>query len=174
MAILAILLIGDLWSVDKRYVNSRDYTESTNLEDFIPTSEADIQIQKDPALFFRVFNPTINSFNDNVTGYYHSNVGGYSAAKLYRYQDLIENQLGKQNLSVFNMLNTKYFIIQDQKTGQSQAQMNQAACGNAWFVQAVQWAKNADEEMKDLTVFDPKSLVIIDQRFKNDVKEQFN
>lgn len=167
--ILSLLLIGDLWLVNKRYVNSRDYTESTNLEDFIPMTEADAQILNDKS-YFRVFNPTINSFNDNVTGYYHANVGGYSAAKLYRYQDLIENQLSQQNMAAFNMLNTKYFIIEDRNSGKSQAQMNPDHCGNVWFVKDILWAKNADDEMFLMKSFNPKTSVIIDQQYKSDVQ----
>ena len=74
-------------------------------------------------------------------------------------------------MAVYNMLNTKYFITQDQRNGNTQAQMNPDHCGNAWFVQQIDWAKNADEEMKKLAGFNPKISVIIDERFKADVKE---
>jgi hypothetical protein len=97
-------------------------------------------------------------------------VGGYHAVKLIKYQDLIENQLSKGNMSVFNMLNTRYFIGTNPQTKEPIAQRNPNAAGNAWFVPVVQIVKNADEEMKSLDNFDPKQTLFVDQRYSSLVK----
>lgn len=163
---LAILIVGDLWMVGERYLNDDDFSKATSFEKSIRPTQADLQILNDKS-YFRVFNQTVSTFNDNNTSYFHNSVGGYSAAKLIRYQDLIENQLAKGNMNVFNMLNTKYFIT-GQK-GQEIAQQNPSACGAAWFVENIKWVKNADEEMAALTDFLPQTTVLIDERFKNDL-----
>jgi hypothetical protein len=117
---------------------------------------------------FRIFNTTANAFNDNTDGFRYSNIGGYSPAKLYRYQDLIDVHLGKMNMPVLNMLNTKYFIVDNQ--GQKMPQQNPDACGNAWFVSEVKFAKNANEEMDSIGTFNPKNTAWVDQRLKLETK----
>lgn len=164
---LAILIAGDLWSVGKRYLNDDDFSKATSFEKSIRPTQADLQILNDKS-YYRVFNQTLSSFNDNSTSYFHNSVGGYHAAKLIRYQDLIENHLSKGNMNVFNMLNTKYFI--GGQPGQEIAQQNPSACGVAWFVDNLKWVKNADEEMAELTNFLPQSTAIIDERFKSDLQ----
>jgi hypothetical protein len=165
--IFAIIIIADLWSVDKRFLNEDDFTKIKSYEKSIVASPADQHILKDTEVNYRVFNTTVSSFNDNNTSYFHQSVGGYSAVKLMRYQELIERHLSKGNMNVFNMLNTKYFI-----TGQPQqetAQLNPTALGSVWFVNNIDWAKNADDEMAKLTEFNPAQTAIIDERFKNDI-----
>jgi len=162
--LLAVLIIGDLWSVDKRFLNEDDFTRAKSFEQSIHASVADQQILADKEINFRVFNTTVSSFNDNKTSYFHNSVGGYSAAKLIRYQDLIENHLSKGNMKVFNMLNTKYFITG--QPGQETAQQNPEALGSVWFANNVEWAKNADDEINKLNSFNPNSTVIIDERYK--------
>jgi len=164
-SLLGLLIIGDLWMVDKRYVNESDFSKTKTFEGSIKPSAADQQILADKEINYRVFNTTVSSFNDNNTSYFHNSVGGYSAAKLIRYQDLIEEQLSKGNMNVFNMLNTKYFITG--KPGQEVSQQNPAACGSVWFVNQIDWAKNADEEMAKLTDFNPKTTVVVDERYKD-------
>jgi hypothetical protein len=170
---LGVFSLIDLWSVGRRYVNDMDYKDVPNTEAFIKPTQADMQIAQDQSVHYRVINTTVDVFNSNEPGYFHNNVGGYSAAKLFRYQDLIENQLGKGNQAVFNMLNTKYFI---QGAGQNQppmAQQNPGACGHAWFTPSILWAKNADAEMKAMDNFNPLQTVIVDERFKADVNSTF-
>lgn len=162
--LLALLIIGDLWMVDKRYVNEDDFVKAKSVEQSIHATATDQQILTDKELNYRVFNTTVSSFNDNNTSYFHQSVGGYSAAKLIRYQDLIEYQLSKGNMNVFNMLNTKYFIVG--KPGQEVVNQNPGALGSVWFVNNIDWAKNADEEMAKLTDFNPKTTVVIDERYK--------
>jgi len=163
--ILAIIIVGDLWSVDKRFLNEDDFKKAKSVEKSIVATAADQQISADKELNYRVFNTTVSSFNDNTTSYAHQSVGGYSAAKLIRYQDLIEHHLSKGNMNVFNMLNAKYFITGN--PGQEVAQQNPDALGSVWFIDEVSWAKDANDEVAQLTDFTPKKTVIIDNRFKN-------
>ncbi len=163
--VFAIIIIGDLWSVDKRFLNEADFTKVKSYEKSIVASPASQEILKDTEVNYRVFNTTVSSFNDNNTSYFHQSIGGYSAVKLMRYQEVIERHLSKGNMNVFNMLNAKYFI-----TGQPQqevAQLNPSALGSVWFVNNIDWAKNADDEIAKITDFNPKETVIIDERFKN-------
>ncbi len=163
--IFAAIIIGDLWMVDKRYLNEDDFTKAKSFESSIKPTAADQQILADKNGHYRVFNTTVSSFNDNITSYFHKSVGGYSAAKLIRYQDIIERHLSQGSMPVFNMLNTKYFITG--QPGQEMAQQNPAALGNVWFVNDVSWAKNADDEVAQLKDFNPASTAIIDERFKD-------
>ena len=96
----------------------------------------------------RVFN-TDDPFNSAKPSYHFNSVGGYNPAKLAIYQDLIERQLSTGNMAVFNMLNTKYFILQDPQSGQQVAQMNSGALGTVWLVKHVQFVENADAEMNN-------------------------
>ena len=162
---LGVILIGDLWLVGKRFLNEDDFTKAKTYEKSIVATAADQQILTDKAPNYRVFNASVSSFNDNNSSYFHHSVGGYSAAKLYRYQDIIERHLAKGNMNVFNMLNTKYFITG--KPGQEMAQQNPGALGSVWFVNEINWAKNANEEMEKLTNFNPLTTVVIDERYKN-------
>ena len=91
-------------------------------------------------------------------------MGGYHAAKLARYQDLIDRQLSRMNMSVLNMLNTKYFIVPTQE-GSVTVERNPEAMGNAWFVNEVLWVDNADAEMDALDTFDPAHTAVVDKRF---------
>ena len=99
-------------------------------------------------------------------------MGGYSPAKLFRYQDLIDVHLSKGNFAVLNMLNTKYLIVDNQ--GQKMPQQNPDACGNAWFIKEVKFAKNANEEMDSIGAFNPKNTVWIDQRYKSETNFGIN
>lgn len=165
---MGILLVADLWTIDKRYYNKDDY-KKIKKNQLIKATNADKEILKDKG-YYRVFNSTLSSFNDNSTSYFHNSVGGYSAVKLFRYQDLIENQLAKGNMEVFNMLNTKYFI--QGKKGSEVAQSNPSANGAVWFVEKIDWAKDAQAEMNKLSDFNSKTTAVIDERFKNMVSAQ--
>ncbi len=170
IGIIGLLLLIDLWGVDKRYVNSDNFvSKSIDKVPFQKTQAFDM-ILKDKALDFRVFNLTVSPFNDASTSYYLKSIGGYHGAKMERYQELIEHQISKNNIHVLNMLNTKYFIIPDRSTNQPYVQMNPGALGNAWFVKGYQLVANADSEINALTKFDPASLAIVDKRFEDKVK----
>lgn len=186
---LSAVCLADLWQIDKRYLNEDSFSDPVEqLEGFAKTP-ADEQILKDKG-YFRVVNLGAgNPFNEtsNATSYYHHSIGGYHAAKLHRYQDLIDRQLNKElpqfvgainaaqgDMSlvkgdslapILNMLNTKYLIFG--QGGRAQAILNPYANGNAWFVNKIIFAKNADEEMKRLTGLDTKRSAVSDTRFKS-------
>lgn len=162
---LILLTLIDMWSVNKRYLNSENFVEKRRTENPFPKSAADEIILKDKDPNFRVFNLTRNPFNDAFTSYYHKSIGGYHAAKLQRYQDLIEHQISKQNPAVINMLNTKYLIVKGQN-GEPAVHLNSEALGNAWFVSNIIWVDNANQEMDQLTNIDPRHSAVIDRRFE--------
>lgn len=186
---LSVVCLIDLWQIDKRYLNEESFSDPVEqLEGFAKTP-ADEQILRDKG-FFRVVNLGAgNPFNEtsNATSYYHHSIGGYHAAKLHRYQDLIDRQLNRElpqfvgavnaaqgDMSlvkgdslapVLNMLNAKYYIFGQGE--RAQAILNPYANGNAWFVNKVTFVKNADEEMKSLTGLDTKHTAVSDTRFKS-------
>lgn len=170
---LAVLVIIDLFVVDKRYLNENDFVKSKGsvVVKAIPKTEQDQQILEDKD-YYRVLNLTKSPFNDATTSFYHKSIGGYSAIKLSRYQDLIENQISKNNIQVLNMLNTRYIITAPQQEGaKPMVQRNPNAYGNAWFVKQTKTVQNADEEMKALDSIAPLSEAFIDARFATAAKE---
>ena len=165
---LGLLILFDMFMISKRYLNNDSFTEKTKVENpFTPTA-ADQQILQDKDPDFRVLNLSVNTFNDASTSYFHKSIGGYHGAKLRRYQELIENQISKSNMSVLNMLNTKYFIIAGEDRTPV-AQRNFDALGHAWFVEDVKLVDNADQEMEAITHFHPADTVIMDKRFENEL-----
>ncbi|GAA4378249.1 YfhO family protein [Hymenobacter koreensis] len=158
--LVAALTLVDLWAVDKRYLGESNFQDKTVAQEFVP-SAADQQIFNDPTLHFRVLNVD-NPFNEANTSYFHKSIGGYHGAKLRRYQELIERQISQNNPRITSMLNARYFIGRDQKTGAQVAQQNPGALGNAWFVSGIQPVQNADQEMAALSTFDPVTTAIVD------------
>ncbi len=169
---LIALVFIDLIGVDLRYLSSRNFVDKEEFSSVFTPTRADQQILQDTS-YYRVFNPDGDPFQlsppSSRTSYWHNSVGGYHPAKLALYNDLIREQLSKGNIQVFNMLNTKYFIVPDAKDRQPVAQLNPDALGPAWFVSAVKYVNNADEEMRALDQFSPKDIVIIDNREKSKV-----
>ncbi len=159
IVIIAVFVLFDLLSVDKKYVNEEDFKPSRRIEQPFTATKADKQILKDKA-HFRVGNFTVNPMNDGSTSYFHQSIGGYHAAKLGRYQELFEHQIAKNNMQVLNMLNTKYFIVGNDK-GEKQAQLNTDANGNAWFVNNLVTVNNANQEIKALDALNTKMSVVI-------------
>jgi len=168
---LILLILIDMWSVNRRYLNNDSFVrKSIDAVPFQP-SQADLIIMKDADPDFRVFNQAVgNPFIDASTSYFHKSIGGYHGAKLRRYQELIDHHLAKGNMNVYNMLNTKYFIVPDQKGGQPEMQINMQALGNAWFVNNGHMVNNADEEIDALNDFIPTETAIYDKRFESQVK----
>ncbi|MCL2041612.1 MAG: YfhO family protein [Bacteroidales bacterium] len=161
---LAVLILGDMWTINKRYVNDSHFVSQKALKKPFELTRADKQILEDKDPNFRVFNQTVSPFNDATTSYNHKSIGGYHGAKLRRYQDIIDRHLSKGNMDVFNMLNAKYFISRTQD-GTPMAQRNPEALGNAWFVDDYLMVENADEEIAALDSFNPATTAVIDQRF---------
>jgi hypothetical protein len=166
---LSVLVLGDMWLVDKRYVNDESFVSAKLMDRPIQPNAANLAILEDKDPNFRVFNLTVNPFSDATTSYFHKSIGGYHAAKLKRYQELIEYHLSKNNMRVLNMLNTKYFIVPGPDK-QPMAQRNYEALGNAWPVKQIKWVKNADEEIEALNAFTPSTEVVIDERFKSQLE----
>jgi hypothetical protein len=165
IGILAVMILFDLWTVDKRYLNDRDYqAKKKETQAVFAKSQADEFILQDKDPNFRVYNTTQNLTQDAITSYYHKSIGGYNGAKLRRYQELIEFQMAKNNMEVFNMLNVKYFIVGD-SLNNMYPQQNREACGNAWFVNEYALVENADAEIDSITHIKPKEKVFIDKRY---------
>lgn len=166
---IIFLIMADLIPVDRRYLNEDSFMDETSYNNPFQPSPADQQILQDKDPYYRVFNLTVSPFQDAMTSYFHKSVGGYHAAKLQLYEDLIERQLSNNNLKVLNMLNTKY-VITPGADGQPVAQRNPDALGNVWFVKHIKWVPNADAEMNALNTLNTKDTVVIDQRYQQDVK----
>ena len=184
---MVLLCLIDMWQVNKRYLNDGMFVEKSVREQAQPMSETDRLILRDKDLDYRVLNLASNTFNENETSYYHKSIGGYHAAKLRRYQDLIDNYIapemqqlmsalakaggdmtkvkGDSIFPVLNMLNAKYFIVplQDNKTVPIQ---NPYVLGNAWFVDKLNFVNNANQELEALGKLNFRHEAVADARFK--------
>ncbi|MCX7862767.1 MAG: YfhO family protein [Bacteroidales bacterium] len=170
IASLSLLIIFDLWPVNKRYVHDELFVDARQIKEPFKPTNADLQILQDTTRYYRVLNVAVNTFNDASTSYFHKSIGGYHGAKMKRYQELIEHQISKNNFQVLNMLNTRYIIYPD-KDRNPVAQYNPEALGNAWFVKAYRMVENADSEIVALSKFKPDSVMIVDKRFAHFVKD---
>ncbi|MGK4568784.1 YfhO family protein [Flavobacterium sp. 3HN19-14] len=182
VALVGVLMVGDLVLIDKNYVNAKEKSDTNPIgfvskremtEPFTP-NEADLEIMKDTSVY-RVY-----EFAGRLqarTSYFHKSVGGYSAVRPRRYDQLFDYQvdrkladIGKsidpqtlkltQNVNVLDMLNIKYLILQVGE-GQSVSITNSFINGNAWFVKKIETVKSADEEMKALDYLDTKNAAVI-------------
>ena len=160
--IFAVLLLFDMWTINKRYLNDSHFIRSSKVKIPYKASQADNFILSDNDPNFRVFNQSVSTFNDASTSYFHKSIGGYHGAKLKRYQELIDSHISKGNMQVLNMLNTKYFILQTGKVN-----INPNVLGNAWFIKDVKIVENADDEILALNDFDASSIAVIDKRFQS-------
>ena len=161
--IVGLLIVGDMWTVNKRYLDNEDFKSKRKVAEPFSPSMADQQILADNDPNFRVFNTAVNTFNDASTSYYHKSIGGYHGAKLKRYQELIDAHISKGNMNVLNMLNTKYFIVANQN--QKVAQRNTGTLGNVWFVKEAQVVANADEELAALSTINTAEQAVVDTRY---------
>ena len=172
MSGLVILVLVDMVSVDRRYLNSESFENKSEMKNPFARigrpHAADLEIQKDKDPNFRVWNTMGRPDQDGITSYFHKSLGGYSGAKLRRYQELIDFHINRRNMSVINMLNTKYFIFQGEKGG-IMTYPNPDVCGNAWFVNEFRIVANPDSEITALGKFDPKTTAIVDKRFEADL-----
>ncbi|TKC03444.1 glycosyltransferase family protein [Pedobacter cryotolerans] len=168
--LLALAVLIDMWQVDRRYLNNANFESKNTLANYFQPRDVDTFITADTDPNFRVYDQAVNTFSDASTSSFHKTIGGYHAAKLKRYDELIQNQFSKSvNQDVLDMLNAKYFITQDPQNGSFKMSRNNTALGNAWLVKGVQFVKNADEEMKAISSFDPKLEAIVDEQFKNQI-----
>ena len=168
---VAFLMLVDLWTVDKRYLNNNKFQKSLTETYFEPTPTDQVILQ-DKDLYYRVINLAGNPFEDARTSYFHKSIGGYHGAKMRRYQDIFEQHIAQNNIKVLNMLNTRYFITGDEK---QPVQRNPEAMGNAWFVQKITPVKSPDEEIAALKNFDPITEAVIDvTKFPEIKPNQYN
>ncbi len=167
-AIFSLLILLDMWPVAKRYLNNDDFVSKRQRSEAFQPYQADLQIMDDDDLYFRVLDLTADPFKSSRASYFHKSLGGYHGAKMKRYQELIDYHLSKNNMNVYNMLNTKYFIIPAQDSP-PRAHRNPDALGNAWFVNQIRWVSNADEEIEALNDFSPGEEAIIDMQFEKQV-----
>ena len=162
VAALSVLVVIDMWPVDKRYFGESDWVSKKDNDAYFQKTAYEETLLKDPE-YFRVLNLTTNTFNESRTSYYLHSIGGYHAAKLRRYQDLIDQHITKGNMSVLNMLNTKYII--QEKDGRAVPVVNPSHYGNAWFVDEVQVSANAREESDALNTLDLSTQAVTDAKF---------
>ncbi|MFD0793145.1 YfhO family protein [Mucilaginibacter litoreus] len=167
IAFMGIVLI-DMWSVDKRYLKDDTFVDRSLIDQAYVPREIDEFIMRDKDPNFRVMDLTLQDpFRDSHSSYFYKTVGGFHSARLRRFDELMENQFTKSiNQDVLDMLNTKYIITPDPKTGAASMRANSTACGNAWFVKSVKYVKDADEEMVAISSFSPKDEAMIDERYK--------
>lgn len=157
---LAVLVLADMYLVNKRYLNEDDFVEAESVEQVaLQPRPADTEILRDTTMNYRVLD--LENFMRPDASFFHKTVGGYHAAKLTRYNDLIERQLVNNNVQVLNMLNTKYII-----SGADKYQQNPDALGNAWFVDSLTYVDTPDKEMAFLNSFNAATSAVADAKFK--------
>ena len=169
--LVGIIMISDLVFIDKNYVNAKSFVSPSEVDvPFQPTA-SDLEILRDTS-HYRVFEVDGNMSSARAS-YFHQSIGGYSAVKPRRMQQLFDYQIAKNNMEVLDMLNTKY-IIQTDKEGKEFPTVNPNYNGNAWFVQRVKFVNSPDDEMKALDSLDSKNEVVVNQPefgpfFKGDI-----
>lgn len=182
--ILAVLILADMWTINKRYLNSGDFVQQRQFTNQFALRPVDKIILQDKDPNYKVLDFSVNTFNDSHISFHHKTIGGYSAGKLRRYQDMIEFHISKEmqkfasglknasslhqidslvaGMKVINMLNTKYIITNPDTA----PLVNRTAMGNAWFVKDYKIVPNADAEIAALYGFNPKEEAIIDKQFE--------
>jgi hypothetical protein len=192
--VLLIIICGaDMWRVNKRYLYDDMFvTQSQGTSSFNPTSTDEFILQ-DKSLDYRVLNFAGSTFNENNTSYHHKSIGGYHAAKLQRYQDMIDCHISGEmralyndiivnngvmdsidggRYRVLNMLNTKYVIFPAGRNGETIPLENPFAYGNAWFVGNVKYVDNANDEIKYVGEVDTRATAVVDKRFSSIIGEK--
>ena len=192
IGIILVLCLVDLWTVNKRYLNDEMFVPKSEREAPQQKTQTDELILRDQTLDYRVLNLASNTFNENETSYYHKSIGGYHAAKLRRYQEMIEQYINPEMQALFgavseaagdmtqvngdsicpvlNMLNTRYFIF-PLEGGQTVPIQNPYAYGNAWFVDKLDYVNNANEEMAAVGKIDLRHQAVADVKFKAQLGE---
>ena len=167
---LGILILADMWTVDKRFLNDSHFFSPKMETNYFKKQPYEEYILQDPDPHFRVLNVTTNTFNESRTSYYLKHIGGYHAAKLRRYQDLISEHISKRNMGVINMLNTKYFIVPDANKN-PMPQYNPFAMGNAWYIDTVLVVNTPNEESDALNEINLTTTAVLDVKFADFVKD---
>lgn len=160
LTLLAVLVLADLVPVNRRFFGSQNFVTKKDGDRYFAIQPWEEQILQDKSLDYRVLNLTTSTFNDSRTSYRLKSIGGYSAVKLRRYQDLIDAHISKMNWNVLNMLNTKYIVTRNG------VQLNPEAMGNAWLVDEVQFVPTPDEESAALNTLDLRKVAVADEKFR--------
>lgn len=189
IGILGVVFVADMWRVSKRYLNDDSFIAERQYDNQFAPTPADKYILSDNDPHFRVINFTTNPWTDGMTCYHHENIGGHHAAKIQRYQDMIEHHFStqvpllnqgisqtpqglkmnpqvSQRMTAYNMMNTKYFIADTKKEG---VILNPTACGNAWFVESIKQVSSHREEMDEVANIDPLRTAIVHEEFADDL-----
>lgn len=188
--ILAVLVLADMWTINKRYLNGDHFVKERQFSNQFELRPVDKIILQDKDPNYKVLDFSVNTFNDSHISYHHKTIGGYSAGKLRRYQDMIDFHISKEmhrfakaanaskslneidsiiaGMKVINMLNTKYIITSPNAAPLS----NRSALGNAWFVNDYKIVPNADAEITALYSFNPKEEAIIDKQFEDQLNDR--
>jgi hypothetical protein len=187
---LGLLILIDMWAVNKRFVNNDAFITKKEYNNPIPKTKADEFILQNGAdnLNYRVLNIAVSTFNDATTSYYHKSIGGYHGAKMRRYQEVVEMHIYPEiqsligvlrsgdimevdsslsTLGVLNMLNTRYIIYNPE----AMPLINNNINGNAWFVSDIKAVASADEEIYSLGITDLKRTAIVSGEFANEIKD---
>ena len=192
VGLVAMLCLIDMWQVNKRYLYDDMFVEKSQREQPQPMTETDKQILQDKTLDYRVLNLASSTFNENETSYYHKSIGGYHAAKLRRYQEMIDQYIspemqklmtavvgaggdmtkvnGDSIFPVLNALNTRYFILPLQN-GQTVPVQNTYAYGNAWFVDKITYVDNANQEIDGVGKLKLRHEAVADKKFQSTLGE---
>lgn len=186
-SLLTVLVFGDLMAVNVKYLNKDSFFETAEYNgkelpdaELLPT-QINLAIQQDTSIY-RVFDARrqkivdgrakgVDPFSDATQAYHHRMVNGYHGAKLSIYQDLIAYQLSKGNQRVFDMLNTKYFLVNDARGGDSVA-VNYGAMGPAWFIKNIQYVPDALAEMNALDSLNVRETAVVQESFKENIAQQ--
>ncbi len=185
LLILGVLILIDLWGVDKRYLNDASFVSNREAQNPYKATAADLDILKDKSPDYRVLNMAVSTFNDASTSFYHKSIGGYHGAKMRRYQDLIDFHISKEmavlgqrlekitsdlsvdslflGMNALNMLNTKYLIYNPQ----APAILNKRALGSVWLVNRFKLVDNADQELAAINQIDPASEIVVNKKFQD-------
>jgi len=185
IAAVLLLCLADMWTVNKRYLNDTDFVAAANQQQLFTKTPADDVILQDSTKYYRVLNMATSTFNDGITPYWHKVIGGYHAAKLRRYQDLIDRHLSNEmtalqqdiirtqgimdsvdanQFKVLNMLNTRWIVMPAQGGGTIPLE-NPYAMGNAWFVDDLKFVESADEEIDALGTIDLRKEAVTDSKY---------
>ena len=191
IACLGVLVLADLWPIGKRYLNSDHFVNQRIFQQQFAKRPVDEMILLDTDLYYRTLDISINVFGDAHVSYWHKTIGGYSPAKMQRYQDLIDHYIYPQIIAmhgaistcetweeaeeaistfpIINMLNTKYIAFNPE----SPPLVNYAAFGNAWFCSNIFWVDSADSEIEALGKVDLSTTAVVHDSFR-EILNNFN
>lgn len=170
LVMLGVVTLVDLWTVDKRYLNDDVFVDKSLYRNPIQERQVDRLIRQDKDLSYRVLDLSSNPFSDAKASFFHKSFGGYHAAKLMRFQEVLDHQFNDAlNEDVLDMFNVRYIILKDPKTGAEDFQRRSSAAGNAWFVNKVTFVKDNAQEMQAISSFDPEEKAFVHQEFKSKI-----